>query len=119
VLNTITGKASEIGDYLVTHEKVNFINFTGSTEVGKHIAKIAGMVPMLLELGGKDAAVVLSDADLSEASKAIVQGAYSYSGQRCTAVKRVIVHESAADEFVNMLYEEISKLKVGRPVEDA
>lgn len=119
VLNTITGKASEIGDYLVTHEKVNFINFTGSTEVGKHIAKIAGMVPMLLELGGKDAAVVLSDADLSEASKAIVQGAYSYSGQRCTAVKRVIVHENAADELVNMLYEEVSKLKVGRPEEGA
>lgn len=55
VLNTITGRGSEIGDYVVTHKGINFINFTGSTEVGQHISKISGMVPLLLELGGKDA----------------------------------------------------------------
>lgn len=55
VLNTVTGKGSIIGDYLVTHKDINFINFTGSSDIGKHIAVVAGMVPMLMELGGKDA----------------------------------------------------------------
>ena len=115
VLNTVTGSGSEIGDYIVTHESINFINFTGSTEVGKHIAKVAGMVPMLLELGGKDAAIVLGDADIKDAANDIVIGAYSYSGQRCTAVKRVIVMNSIADELVELLKKNIEKLKVGSP----
>lgn len=115
VLNTVTGKASEIGDYIVTKEEINFINFTGSTEIGKHIAKIAGMVPMMLELGGKDAAIVLKDADLDEASREIVSGAYSYSGQRCTAIKRVLVTEDIADELVKKMLDQVQKLKVGNP----
>ena len=64
VLNTITGRGSEIGDYIVTHPSIDFINFTGSTEVGTRISKITSMVPLLMELGGKDAAIVLKDADL-------------------------------------------------------
>ncbi len=115
VLNTVTGKGGEIGDYLVTHPLVNFINFTGSTAVGQHIAKIAGMVPMLMELGGKDAAVVLADADLDEAARDIISGAYSYSGQRCTAVKRVLVVEEAADALVARLKERVERLKAGNP----
>lgn len=119
VLNTVTGKSSEIGDYIVTHEGINFINFTGSTKVGKHIAKIAGMVPMLLELGGKDAAIVLEDADIENTAREIVLGAYSYSGQRCTAVKRVLVSENIADKLVAAIKNEIENLKVGNPKEDA
>lgn len=119
ILNTVTGSGSEIGDYIVTHEDINFINFTGSTEVGKHIAKIAGMVPMLLELGGKDAAIVLNDADLEDAANDIVIGAYSYSGQRCTAVKRVIVLENVANKLVELLKNNIEKLKVGKPEDGA
>lgn len=115
VLNTVTGKASEIGDYIVTKEEINFINFTGSTDIGKHIAKIAGMVPMMLELGGKDAAIVLKDADLDEAAREIVSGAYSYSGQRCTAIKRVLVTEDVADTLANKMLENVKKLSVGRP----
>jgi glyceraldehyde-3-phosphate dehydrogenase (NADP+) len=115
VLNTVTGRGSEIGDYLVSHRRVDFINFTGSTEVGRHIAKLAGMVPMLLELGGKDAAIVLEDADLPSAAKKIVAGAYSYSGQRCTAVKRVLVMEAVADELVALIAEAVGKLRVGDP----
>ncbi len=115
VLNTVTGKGSEIGDYLITHKDINFINFTGSTEVGKHIAEIAGMVPMLMELGGKDAAIVLEDADLTMAAKNIVAGAYSYSGQRCTAVKRVLVIDEIADDLVSLIKQDVSKLKVGNP----
>jgi len=117
VLNTITGKASEIGDYVVTKDEINFINFTGSTEVGRHIAKIAGMVPMMLELGGKDAAIVLKDADLNEAAREIVSGAYSYSGQRCTAIKRVLVTEDVADELVSKMLEQVKKLSVGHPID--
>ena len=81
VLNTVTGKGSEIGDYIVTHKDVDFINFTGSTEVGTRISKITSMVPLLMELGGKDAAIVLEDADLDLTASNIVSGAFSYSGQ--------------------------------------
>lgn len=119
VLNIVTGRGSEIGDYLVTHKDINFINFTGSTQIGRHIAQIAGMVPILMELGGKDAAIVLSDGDLKSAAKNIVSGAYSYSGQRCTAVKRVLVVEEVADDLVRILEEEVRKLKVGKPEDDA
>ena len=119
VINTVTGKASEIGDYLITHSDINFINFTGSSQVGKHIAKIAEMVPMLMELGGKDAAIVLSDADLNDAANEIVSGAYSYSGQRCTAVKRVIVEDKVADDLSKLLLEKVTKLTVGSPEEGA
>lgn len=115
VLNTITGKSSEIGDYLVTHSGINFLNFTGSTVIGKHIAEIIGMVPMLLELGGKDAAIVLNDADLDEAAKDIVSGAFSYSGQRCTAVKRVLAMKDIADSLVEKLHAQIRTLTIGMP----
>ena len=118
VLNTITGRGSEIGDYCVTHKEVDFINFTGSTEVGQHISSITTMKPLLLELGGKDAAIVLEDADLDRTVDNIVSGAYSYSGQRCTAVKRVLVMESVADVLAEKLKDKISKLKVGDPREE-
>ncbi|OPJ57332.1 NADP-dependent glyceraldehyde-3-phosphate dehydrogenase [Clostridium chromiireducens] len=117
VLNTITGKGSEIGDYAVTHKGVNFINFTGSTEVGVKISKITSMVPLLMELGGKDAAIVLKDADLDLAANNIVAGGYSYSGQRCTAVKRILVLEKVADELVKKVKEKMSNLTVGNPLD--
>ncbi len=115
VLNTITGKGSDIGDYCVTHEDIDFINFTGSTEVGRHISSISVMKPLLLELGGKDAAIVLEDANIDKAVDNIVSGAYSYSGQRCTAVKRILVMESIADELVEKLKVKVRALKTGDP----
>ncbi len=115
-LTVVTGKGSEIGDYIVTHQDINFINFTGSTEVGLDISGKVHMVPLLMELGGKDAAIVLKDADLEFAAKNIVAGAFSYSGQRCTAVKRILVLEDVADELINYLKIEIEKLKVGNPL---
>ncbi|MFU0827568.1 MAG: Aldehyde dehydrogenase family protein [Lachnoclostridium sp.] len=118
VLNIITGRGSEIGDYIVTHPDINFINFTGSTEVGIGISEKAHMVPLLMELGGKDAAIVLKDADLPFAAKNIIAGAFSYSGQRCTAVKRILVVNEVADQLISYLKEEIQKLKVGNPLED-
>lgn len=119
VFNTITGRGSEIGDYIIEHKEVNFINFTGSTPIGERIARLAGMRPIMLELGGKDAALVLEDADLEHAAKQIVAGAFSYSGQRCTAIKRVIVLESVADKLATLLQEEVSKLTVGDPFDNA
>ncbi|CVY57701.1 NADP-dependent glyceraldehyde-3-phosphate dehydrogenase [Streptococcus pneumoniae] len=119
VFNTITGRGSEIGDYIIEHKEVNFINFTGSTPIGERIGRLAGMRPIMLELGGKDAALVLEDADLEHAAKKIVAGAFSYSGQRCTAIKRVIVLESVADKLATLLQEEVSKLTVGDPFDNA
>ncbi|MEG0496201.1 MAG: aldehyde dehydrogenase family protein, partial [Eubacterium sp.] len=115
VLNTITGRGSVIGDYAVMHKGIDFINFTGSTEVGRHISKISEMVPLLMELGGKDAAIVLEDSDLDFAAANIVAGAFSYSGQRCTAVKRILVPEDIADQLVAKLKPLIEKLSVGNP----
>lgn len=119
VFSTITGKGSVIGDYIVEHQAVNFINFTGSTPIGERIGKLAGMRPIMLELGGKDSAIVLEDADLDLAAKNIVGGAFGYSGQRCTAVKRVLVMDSIADALAEKVRAEILKLTVGQPEDDA
>lgn len=118
VLNTITGKGSEIGDYVTTHEDIDFINFTGSSEIGARISSKTTMVPLLMELGGKDAAIVLEDADLELTADNIVAGAYSYSGQRCTAVKRILVVDKVADELAEKLKLRIEKLTVGSPLEN-
>lgn len=118
VLNTVTGLGSVIGDYIVAHRDIDFINFTGSTEVGEHISRLTSMTPVILELGGKDAAIVLEDADLDFAADNIVDGAYSYSGQRCTAVKRILVQDSIADILIEKLKTRIEKLKAGDPREE-
>ena len=117
VLQTITGRGREIGDYVVTNPLIDFVNFTGSTEIGQKIAKQVAMVPALMELGGKDAAIILEDADLDAAAKNIVAGAFSYSGQRCTAVKRVLVMEKIHDELVAKIREYMKNLVVGNPLE--
>lgn len=118
VLNTVTGRGSEIGDYTVTHPGVDFVNFTGSTQVGEHISQICSMKPMIMELGGKDAAIVLEDGDLNFVADNIVDGAYSYSGQRCTAVKRILAVEPVAGRLVEKLKTRIERLKQGDPREE-
>ena len=119
VFNIITGKGSEIGDYLVQHPLVNMVSFTGSSETGKHLASIVGMKPLLLELGGKDAAIILNDADLEITVDAIVSGAFSYSGQRCTAVKRVLPMPGIADKLVELVKVKTMNLSVGDPEKNA
>ena len=118
VIIAVTGVGRVIGDYLVTHPKVNMINFTGSTQTGQHIAQKAIMVPLLLELGGKDAAIVLPDADIDRARDNIVSGAFSFSGQRCTAVKRVLVVKDIADQLAAKVAEKVMALTVGNPEDD-
>ena len=118
ILNLVTGKGSVIGDFLTEHEGIDMISFTGGSGTGKHIAQKSKMVPLVMELGGKDPAIVCEDADINFAAKQIISGAYSYSGQRCTAIKRVLVNNSVASELVNILKKEVSELSVGSPEEN-
>ncbi len=118
VIQTVTGKGSEIGDYIVSHKNIDFINFTGSTDIGKRITSKANMIPVILELGGKDAGIVLEDADLDHTASQIISGAFSYSGQRCTAIKRVLVEEKVHDALVDKLLEKIKTVTVGNPIND-
>ena len=119
VLNLVTGKGSVIGDYLIEHDDIALVTFTGGTSIGERIAQKAKMIPLVMELGGKDPAIICEDANLELAAKQIVSGAYSYSGQRCTAIKRVLVHRSVADELVSLIQSEVEKLSVGSPEDNA
>ena len=119
VLNLVTGKGSVIGDYLIEHDDIALVTFTGGTSTGERIAQKAKMIPLVMELGGKDPAIICEDANLELAAKQIVSGAYSYSGQRCTAIKRVLVHRSVAYELVSLIQSEVEKLSVGSPEDNA
>ena len=119
VLTIATGRGSVIGDYINTHKDIAFINFTGSTQIGKRISNQADLKGLMMELGGKDAAIVLKDADLSKAANEIVKGAFSYSGQRCTAIKRVLVDKEVKEELVSKICNLVDKLKVGHPMDNA
>lgn len=119
VFNAVSGKGSEIGDILVENPLINVISFTGSPEVGKRIASKSLKVDMVLELGGKDPAIVLADADLEDTANKIIKGAFSYSGQRCTAIKRVLVDRKISKDLTKLLVSKIEKLSVGKPEENA
>ncbi|GAB4854681.1 hypothetical protein Ancab_023263 [Ancistrocladus abbreviatus] len=117
LISCVTGKGSEIGDFLTMHPGVNCISFTGG-DTGIAISKKAGMIPLQMELGGKDACIILEDADIDLAAANVVKGGFSYSGQRCTAVKVVLVMESVADALVEKVNAKVAKLTVGPPEED-
>jgi glyceraldehyde-3-phosphate dehydrogenase (NADP+) len=119
ILQLITGRGSVIGDYIVEHKGIDMISFTGGAEVGRRLSSLAVMKPVVLELGGKDPAIVCPDADIDKTVREIIAGAFSYSGQRCTAIKRVLVHESIADEVANRLKDAMSSIKVGLPTDNA
>ena len=97
---------------------MNCISFTGG-DTGIDICRKAGMIPIQMELGGKDAAIVCADADIALAAKHIVKGGFSYSGQRCTAVKLVLVVEEVADKLVELVVAATKKLSVGAPEDNA
>lgn len=115
VLNVITGPGSLLGDGLASHKDVNMISLTGSTEVGRRVAEICGrdLRRCALELGGKNAVVVLEDADLELAVESVAWGAFGTSGQRCTATSRVIVHKAVEQEFTDRLVAAAEKLRIG------
>lgn len=109
VLNVLTGKGSEIGDLLVSHEMISAINFTGSYETAKKITQKAGVKKLIFGLSGKDASFVLEEADLDLAASEIASGGFGYGGQRCTGIKRVFVVEEKAAEFIEKLIPAVSK----------
>jgi alpha-ketoglutaric semialdehyde dehydrogenase len=115
VLNVVHGFGPEAGEALVSHPDVAMISFTGSSPVGKIIGKncASRLAKISLELGGKNAVIVMDDADLDLAADGVVCGAFSISGQRCTATSRVIVHQGVYDAFVEKLLKKTSQQKVG------
>ena len=113
-LNVITGRGP-IGEYLAAHDKIRMLTFTGSTEVGKTLARVAGLKGLHMELGGKGCAIILKDASLDLAVNETVKGSLSYSGQRCDAISRVFVEQEVADIFVKKLMKEVGSYKMGDP----
>ena len=105
MLSVVTGDPAEIADELLTSANVDLVTFTGGVSIGKYIAAKAVYKRQILELGGNDPIIVLDDADIEEAATLAASGSYKNSGQRCTAVKRMLVQESVADRFVELLVE--------------
>ena len=119
MLSVLTGDPAEIADELLTSRDVDLVTFTGGVAVGKTIAAKAVYKRQVLELGGNDPIIVLDDADLEEAATLAASGSYKNSGQRCTAVKRILVQESVADRFVELLVERTRAVKYGDPFDPA
>jgi succinyl-CoA reductase len=115
VVNVVVGPGGEVGDTLVEHSRTRLVTFTGSTTVGKSIAEKAGRHAkrVILEMGGMDPFIVLDDAPLDVTVAAAVRGAFGYSGQVCTASKRLLVSDAVADRFVQAFTDRAGKLKVG------
>jgi phosphonoacetaldehyde dehydrogenase len=116
MFQVVTGDPKEIADTLLTDPNVDLITFTGGVSVGKYIANHMGYRRAVLELGGNDPLIVMEDADVEEAATLAVAGSYKNSGQRCTAVKRMIVHEAVADRFVALLLEKTKAITYGDPM---
>ncbi len=119
MLAIVTGDPREIADELVTNPQVDLVSFTGGVAIGKAIASKAGYRRMVLELGGNDPIIVMDDADLDEASTLAVQGSYKNSGQRCTAVKRLLVHQAVAARFTELVVEKTRAWRFGDPSDPA
>ena len=119
MLSVFVGDVDEIVEPMIRDERVQIVMFTGGTAVGKRIASIAGYKKLCLELGGNAPLIVLADADLDLAVKLAAEGSFRNSGQRCTAVKRLLVHERILDEFTHRLVERTKEYSCGDPAEDS
>lgn len=115
VFHCIVGRGRDIGSSLYRNKNLSMISFTGGTDVGLEMLQNSKVGNISLELGGKDAAIVLSDADLNLTVKEIVKGAFNYSGQRCTAIKRVLVVKPVANKLISLLKEAVEKLTIDNP----
>lgn len=126
IINYIPGPGSEVGDYLVNHPRTRFISFTGSREVGLNIFENAAKIQpgqiwlkrTILEMGGKDTIVVDKEADLELAAQSIVQSAFGFSGQKCSACSRAVIHEDVYDQVKDRIVELTKELTVGDPTEN-
>ena len=120
VFNLVMGPGREVGEAISTSKDVDAVTFTGSVPVGRRIAKnvIENMGKIQLEMGSKNALVVLNDANLDTAVQCAIAGAFSGTGQKCTASSRLIVEEGVYDDFIDLMVKEMKKLKVGNPMEE-
>lgn len=115
VVNIIHGRGTVVGNAIVNHPDVNLVSFTGSTEVGLKMAEVCGRLGkrLSLEMGGKNAQIVMDDANLDLALEGVLWGAFGTTGQRCTATSRLILHEKIHDTFIDMLIKKVKTLKLG------
>jgi 1-pyrroline-5-carboxylate dehydrogenase len=117
----LTGSGAAIGDILVSHPKTRFISFTGSRDVGLHINELAAKTPkgqlwikrVVAEMGGKDAIIVDRETDVDQAVAGVLQSAFGYQGQKCSACSRAIVDEAVYDEFLQKLKAKVERLAIG------
>jgi 1-pyrroline-5-carboxylate dehydrogenase len=127
VVNFMTGSGAEVGDIVVDHPLTRFIAFTGSKEVGLRVNERAAKVQkgqiwikrVIAEMGGKDAIIVEADANLDDAATGIVQSAFGFQGQKCSACSRAIIHEGVYDMMLDKIVERTAELKVGDPADPA
>ncbi|GER87394.1 aldehyde dehydrogenase [Dictyobacter vulcani] len=119
VFNVITGPGGTLGDALASHKQINMISLTGSNEVGRRVAELCGrdLRRCALELGGKNAVIIMDDADLDLAANNITLGAFGTTGQRCTATSRVILHRAVYQAFVDRIVASAEKLRIGDGLE--
>lgn len=125
VVNFMTGSGAEVGDVVVDHPQTRYIAFTGSKEVGLRINERAAKVHegqiwikrVVAEMGGKDAIIVADDADLEEAATGVVQSAFGFQGQKCSACSRAIIDATVYDQMLEKIVERTEKLKVGEPTD--
>ncbi|HYN86463.1 MAG TPA: L-glutamate gamma-semialdehyde dehydrogenase [Pyrinomonadaceae bacterium] len=127
VVNFMTGSGAEVGDVIVDHPKTRYVAFTGSKEIGLRINERAAKVHdgqiwikrVVAEMGGKDAIVVDADTDLDEAATGVVQSAFGFQGQKCSACSRAIIHSDVYDTMLDKIVERTEKIKVGDPTDPA
>src|SRR2546429_555678 len=117
MFSVLTGDPREIADEMLTHADVDLVTFTGGVATGKYIAAKAVYKRQVLELGGNDPLIVMEDADLEEAATLAAAGSYRNSGQRCTAIKRMLAQDSVAERFIELLLEKTRAIKYGDPMD--
>jgi len=117
MLSVLLGPTSEVAELLVKDARIDLVSFTGSVAVGKKISQMAGYKKVVLELGGNDPIIILEDADLNLAVTLAAEGSFRNSGQRCTAVKRILVHENILEEFTKRFIEKAKEYKCGDPAD--
>src|SRR3712207_4325951 len=127
VVNFMTGSGAEVGDVIVDHPKTRYVAFTGSKEVGLRINERAAKVHegqvwikrVVAEMGGKDAIIVESDADLDDAATGVVQSAFGFQGQKCSACSRAIIHADVYDAIVEKIVAGTERIRLGDPTDPA
>lgn len=115
VVQLVHGRGSAVGDAIVAHPRVPLVSYTGSTEIGSRLGEVCGRLHkrLSLEMGGKNAMIVMDDADLDLALDGVLWGAFGTTGQRCTATSRLVLHRKIHDRFLRMLVDRVEKLRLG------